>query len=159
MTAPLARGPSPARPTAPGAGPGTGPMAGTGPLAGAGAATSALPKATVKLQQTQPMARSPLSAPPSAPIKRTAAADSQQFYDDDKDPEAGLVGMSIFCLVVAVVLMAIQLFGSDKVMPARPGEVSAIMVPSDEKVPWESFNAVTGEWQNKFKDVLPTIPD
>ena len=21
------------------------------------------------------------------------------------------------------------------------------------------FNAVTGEWQNKFKDVLPTIPD
>jgi len=152
MTAPLARGPAPARPTAPGGGAGTGPMS-------AGGATAALPKATTKLQQTQPIARAPLSAPASAPVKRAAAADSQQFYDDDKDPEAGLVGISIACLVVAVVLMSILMLGSDKVMPARPGEVSAILVPSDEKVAWESYNAVTGVWQNKFKEVLPTIPD
>ena len=113
MTAPLSKAPSAPRAAAP--------ERGTGPMAGS--ATGALPKATVKLQQTQPMARSPMAAPPSAPVKRAAAADSQQFYEDEKDPEAGLVGMSVLCLVAAVVLLAVQMLGSDKVMsaPAWPG--------------------------------------
>lgn len=150
MTAPLAKAPGAPRPAAPGAG--------TAPMAG-GAATAALPKATVKLQQTQPMARSPMAAaPPSAPIKRAAAADSQQFYDEDKDPEAGLVPLSVICLIFSVVLMAIQMLGSDKVTSSRPGEPSPIMVPADEKVSWESYNAATQKWQNNFKSTLPEIP-
>ena len=149
MTAPLSKAPPGPRTAVPGAG--TGPMAGS--------ATGALPKATVKLQQTQPMARVPMAAPPSAPIKRAAAAESQQFYEDEKDPEAGLVGMSVLCLVAAVVLMAVQMLGSDKVMSARLGEVSALMVPADEKVSWETYNAATKLWTNKFKEVLPDIPD
>lgn len=125
-----------------------------------GGATGALPKATVKLQQTQPMARAPIAAPPSAPIKRAAAADSQQFYEE-KDPEAGLVPLSVICLVFSVVLMGVQLLSSDKVFPAPPGDTSSpIMVPGDSPTdhPWETFNKTTGAWQNKFKDVLPEIP-
>lgn len=150
MTAPLSK--------SPGAAPRSStPAAGSGPMAGS--ATSALPKATVKLQQTQPMARSPMAAPPSAPVKRSAAADSQQFYEDEKDPEAGLVGMSVLCLVVAVVLTAIQMFGSDKVTSSPVGQASPIMVPTDEKVAWEIYNPVTETWQNKFKEALPVIPE
>lgn len=125
-----------------------------------GAATGALPKATVKLQQTQPMARAPIAAPPSAPIKRAAAAEAQQFYEE-KDPEAGLVPLSAFCLVLSVVLMAVQLLSSDKVYPAAPGDSSSpIMIPGDrsEDHPWETLNQASGQWQNKFKDVLPEIP-
>ncbi len=125
----------------------------------AGSATSSLPKATVKLQQTQPMARAAMAPPPSAPIKRSAAADSQQFYEDEKDPEAGLVGMSVLCLVAAVALLVIQMVGSDKVMSAHQGEVSSFMVPADEKVSWESYNPATHQWTNKFKEVLPAIPE
>ena len=68
-----AAGPRP--PSAPGAG--TGPMAG-----GAAGAASPLPKATVKLQPTQAMQRPSISAPPSAPVKRSAAADAEQFYEE-----------------------------------------------------------------------------
>jgi hypothetical protein len=149
MTAPLSKAPSAPRAAPPGAG--TGPMAGT--------ATGALPKATVKLQQTQPMAKSPMAAPPSAPVKRAAAADSQQFYEDEKDPEAGLVGMSVLCLVASVVLLAVQMLGSDKVMSAPAGQASALMVPAVEKVDWEIYNAATQQWTNRFKDSLPTIPE
>lgn len=150
MTAPLSKAPSAPRGAVPGVG--------TGPLAGS--ATGALPKATVKLQQTQPMqVRSPMAAPPSAPVKRAAAAESQQFYEDEKNPEAGLAGMSILCLVAAVALMAVQMLGSDKVMSAHPGEVSALMVPADEKVAWESYNPATQQWTNKFKEALPVIPE
>lgn len=149
MTAPLSKAPSAPRAAVPGAG--TGPMAGS--------ATGALPKATVKLQQTQPMARSPMAAPPSAPVKRAAAAESQQFYEDEKDPEAGLVGMSVLCLVAAVALMAVQMLGSDQITSAPVGQASALMVPGDEKVSWETYNPVTKVWTNKFKEVLPIIPE
>jgi len=151
MTAPLSKPPA----TGPRA---AVPGAGTGPMAG-GAATASLPKATVKLQQTQPMARVPMAPPPSAPVKRAAAAESQQFYEDEKDPEAGLVGMSVLCLIVAIVLTAIQVLGSDKVASAAPGESSPIMVPADEKVNWEVYNAATDTWQSKFKEALPVIPE
>ncbi len=129
-------------------------------VANKGATTGALPKATVKLQQTQPMARAPIASPPSAPVKRAAAADSQQFYEDDKDPEAGLGGLSIACVLVAVVLMGIQLLGSDKVYPAPPGdESSPILVPTDTRVTWEKFDPLTQKWQSSFKDVLPEVPN
>lgn len=146
MTAPLSKAPRASVPAA-----------GTGPLAGS--TTGALPKATVKLQQTQPMARSPMAPPPSAPIKRSAAADSQQFYEDEKDPEAGLAGMSVLCLVAAIVLLVVQMLGSDKVMSAPLGQSSPLMVPAAEKVAWENYNSDSQQWISKFKEILPVIPE
>lgn len=105
------------------------------------------------------MARAPMVPPPSAPVKRAAAADSQQFYEDEKDPEAGLVGMSVMCLVAGVVLAGIQMLGSDKFMSGPANENSPIMVPANEKVSWETYNATTDTWQNKFKEALPAIPE
>ncbi len=152
MTAPLAKAPGAPRPASPGAG--TGPM-----VAGAGA-TGALPKATVKLQQTQPMARAPIGAPPSAPVKRSASADSEQFYDEPKDPDAGMMGISIVCLIASVVLLAVQLLGSDQIKafhtPAGAA-ASSFQLPADVSVPWETKTA-TGEWRNTFKQNLPEIP-
>ena len=145
-TAPLQK-PGAPRPAAPGSG--TAPM---------GGGTAALPKATVKLQQTQPMAKAPITAPPSAPVKRQAAAESQQFYEE-KDPDAGMTGISVFCLILAVVAMAVQLFGSERVMPAPAEQPSAMMVPADVKVEWETKDVATGQWKNNFATkMLPAIP-
>lgn len=136
--------PGPAAPRAPGAG--------TGPMAGAG--TAPLPKATVKLQPTQVMQRPTISAPPSAPVKRSAAADAEQFYEE-KDPEAGLVPLSVICFVFSAVLMAVQMFGADAVKSDDTGE-SPIMVPTAQIQTWEKRNALTGVWTNNFKlDAIP----
>jgi len=127
--------------------------AGTSPMAGGSPGTAALPKATVKLQQTQPMARPSVSAPPSAPVKRSAAADSQQFYEE-KDPEAGLMPLTVVCLLLSVVLMTVQMFGSDRVSSSPD---SFIMVPPPVPVKWELRNA-DGSWTNNFRSALPQIP-
>ncbi len=130
--------------------PGTAPLA-AGPGAGAGA----LPKATVKLQQTQPMARPSISAPPSAPVKRTAATDSQQFYEE-KDPEEGLMPLSVACLLASVVLLVIQMFGSDRISASAD---SPIMVPPAVPVKWERA-LPDGSWSNEFISGghLPALP-
>jgi hypothetical protein len=140
-TVPLQKG-APPRPP----GSGTGPMAGTAPL----------PKATVKLAPTQVMQRPSISAPPSAPVKRSAAADAEQFYEE-KDPEAGLVPLSVICFVLSAILMAVQMFGADAVKD-DPSGTSPIMVPSAAAQSWESRSIVTGVWTNKFKDTLLPIP-
>lgn len=118
--------------------------------------TAPLPKATVKLQPTQAMQRPSISAPPSAPVKRSAAADAEQFYEE-KDPEAGLVPLSVICFVFAAVLMGIQMLGSDAV---KSEDDSPIMVPLANKEKWEDRTA--GVWNNQFlnpsKPVLPAIP-
>jgi hypothetical protein len=121
-----------------------------------GAPTAPLPKATVKLAPTQAMQRPSISAPPSAPVKRSAAADAEQFYEE-KDPEAGLVPLSVICFVLSAVLMVVQMFGSDAVKSDPTGE-SPIMVPTANKQAWEDRSIVTGVWTNKFKDTLPAIP-
>lgn len=146
-TVPLQK-PGAAAPRPPGA-----PGASTGPMAG-GAAP--LPKATVKLQPTQAMQRPSISAPPSAPVKRSAAADAEQFYEE-KDPEAGLVPLSVICFVFSAVLMAVQMFGSDSVTDDKGAE-SPLFVPTANKMEWESRNPVTGAWTTNFKNKLPTIP-
>ncbi len=138
--------PTPGAPRPPGAG--TGPMTG-GP-------TAPLPKATVKLQPTQAMQRPSISAPPSAPVKRSAAADAEQFYEE-KDPEAGLVPLSVICFLLSAVLMVVQMFGADAVKSDPTGE-SPIMVPIASQQAWESRSAITGVWTNKFKDTLLPIP-
>ena len=129
------------------------PGSGTGPMAGAAAP---LPKATVKLAPTQVMQRPSISAPPSAPVKRSAAADAEQFYEE-KDPEAGLVPLSVICFVLSAILMAVQMFGADAVKDDPTGE-SPIMVPSAAAQSWESRSIITGVWTNKFKDTLLPIP-
>ncbi len=129
------------------------PGSGTGPMAGA---TAPLPKATVKLAPTQVMQRPSISAPPSAPVKRSAAADAEQFYEE-KDPEAGLVPLSVICFVLSAILMAVQMFGADAVKDDPTGE-SPIMVPSAAAQSWESRSIITGVWTNKFKDTLLPIP-
>ena len=151
-TAPLAKTvplkPMPAAPRV--AGTGTGPM-----VSAPGAApTGGLPKATVKLQQTQPMARPSISAPPSAPVKRTAGTDAEQFYNDDKDPEEGLVPLSVVCLLLSVVLLVLQMFGSDRVSAQ---DASPIMVPKPTPVKWEMLNE-DHVWSNSFSKFLPQVP-
>ena len=98
-----------------------------------GAGTGALPKATVKLQATQAMTRPTVSAPPSAPVKRTAAADSQQFYEE-KDPDEGLMPLSVVCLLVSVVLLLVQMGSSSQPPDFLP---EAIKVPTAQLSDWE----------------------
>lgn len=130
------------------------PGASTGPMVGGG--TAPLPKATVKLQPTQAMQRPSISAPPSAPVKRSAAADAEQFYEE-KDPEAGLVPLSVICFVLSAILMVVQMFGADAVKADPTGD-SPIMVPTANAQAWENRSPVTGAWTNKFKDTLLPIP-
>lgn len=138
-------------PTAPRPGTGTGPLVST---PGGGAPGGGLPKATVKLQQTQPMARPSVSAPPSAPVKRTANADAEQFYNDEKDPEQGLVPLSVVCFLLSVGLLVVQMFGSDKI---STNEDSPIMVPAAVPVKWEVRNE-DRTWTNNFSRSLPVVP-
>lgn len=123
---------------------------GTGPLAGG--PTAALPKATQKLQATQPLARPTMAAPPSAPVKRQMA-DADQFYEE-KDPDAGLAPISVFCLVVSIVLMGVQILSTDRVFSSPAGEESPMMVPAYQSVTWESRNEETHETKSKFKELI-----
>lgn len=145
------------KPTA-GPRPPSAPGAGTGPMVGGGVgAASPLPKATVKLQPTQAMQRPSISAPPSAPVKRSAAADAEQFYEE-KDPEAGLVPLSVICFVLSAVLMVVQMFGADAINHAELNTESPIMVPEKGKQEWETVSAA-GVWSNeRFKSQLMAIP-
>jgi len=139
----------PVRPAAPRA-PGTG----TVPMVSTPGGAPGLPKATVKLQQTQPMARPSVSAPPSAPVKRTANQDAEQFYNDEKDPEEGLVPLSVVCLLLSAVLLVVQMFGSDRISTS---DDSPIMVPAPVPVKWETRNE-DRTWTNGFNRALPDIP-
>ncbi len=91
-------------------------------------------------------------------MKRSAAADAEQFYEE-KDPEAGLVPLSVICFVLSAVLMVVQMFGADAVKTADRGAESPIMVPEKGQQEWETRNSVTGVWSNeKFKGTLKPIP-
>jgi hypothetical protein len=97
---------------------------------GGGAPTTGLPKATVKLQPTQPMSR-------------------------PEDPEGGLVPLSVVCLLLSAVLLVVQMFGSDMVSSS---DSSPIMVPAPVPVKWEVRNE-DRSWTNNFTRTLPTIPE
>lgn len=125
------------------------PSAGTAPLTGA--AAGAAPKATVKLQQTQPMSRPSISAPPSAPVKRTAGSDTESLLDDEKDPEEGLMPLSVICLLLSLGLLVFQMFGSDRIT-AEDG--SSIKVPQPNAAKWERLNE-DHTWTNDFDRFLP----
>ena len=143
-TAPLAPRPAP-RPV----GGGTAPMA-------AGGGTSALPKATVKLQGTPAPGRPKIATPSAAPIKRAAQKDTEQFYEE-KDPEAGLVPLSVVCLVLGIVLLTIQILATDTVTSSPANQPSGLMVPEVVRVDWENPDA-NGVWRSSFDRLLPQIP-
>ena len=150
MTAPLAPRPAP-RPVG----------AGTAPMA-AGPGTTELPKATVKIQvpggTPAPRPRVGAPVPSAAPVKRAAVKDdSEQFYEE-KDPEAGLTMVSVACLVAGIVLLVIQMLGTDVVTTAPANQPSGIMVPEVVRVDWENQDA-TGAWKNSFDRILPQIPE
>ncbi len=148
MTTPLAPRPAP-RPVG---GASTAPMA-------AGPGTAELPKATVKMQAgpgVGPGARPRIATPTAAPIKRAATTDSEQFYEE-KDPEAGLVPLSVVCMVLGIVLLVIQMLSTDVMTSAPANQPSALMVPEVVRVDWENPDA-TGAWKNSFDRLLPQIP-
>lgn len=126
-------------------------------VGGAKGPTAPLPKATVKLQPTQAMQRPSISAPPSAPVKRSAAADAEQFYEE-KDPEAGLVPLSVICFVLSAVLMVVQMLGSDIAGIVDTEGESPIKVPAANAQAWENHSATTGVWTNKFATTLLPVP-
>lgn len=117
---------------------------GTGPMAGAGAAAGA-------------RAASPVT-PPSAPVKRTQAADNAPLYEET-DPEAGLAPLAILCTVLAVAVMLLNLLGSDKAFAAAPGETSSFMVPAADNPAWEVRDPNTGTFKNEFNSTLKKITD
>jgi hypothetical protein len=98
-----------------------------------------------------------MPTPSAAPVKRAAQQDSEQFYEE-KDPEAGLVPLSVMCLVLAVVLLGIQMMATDSVMTSPPNQPSALMVPENSRVDWETQDPTTGAWKSSFERVLPQIP-
>jgi len=119
-------------------------------MAPGGAPSGGLPKATVKLQQTQPMVRPSVTTPPSAPVKRGAS--EEQFYNEEKDPEEGLVPLSVVCFLLSAVLLAVQILGGERV---TTGNNSPVMVPMPSESAWETH--MDHKWtNNRFK--LPEVP-
>jgi hypothetical protein len=99
-----------------------------------------------------------IAVPQSAPVKRPVKVDSEQFYEE-KDPEAGLVPLSIMCFVLAVALLASQLLATDKVFFAPTGEESSIMVPQAEPVTWETYDPDSNSYTSSFDKVLAPLPE
>jgi hypothetical protein len=98
-----------------------------------------------------------MATPSAAPIKKSAAVDTEAFYEE-KDPEAGLVPLSVVCLVVGVVLLVIQMLATDTVTTSPARQPSALMVPEVTRVDWETQDIATGQWRNRFDQMLPQIP-
>ncbi len=115
--------------------------------------TAQLPKATVKLQQTSPMAKQQIT-PPSAPVKR-AAVEQDSIYEE-KDPEAGLMPLAVLCSILAVIVMSLSLLGTDKAFFANEGETSALMVPPPSDPKWEE-KQVDGSHVSTFNKTLAAV--
>lgn len=103
------------------------------------------------------MGKSAVTSPPSAPLKR--AEDSGALYEE-KDPEAGLAPLAIVCTVLAVVLMCLNLLGSDRALVAEPGQESVFMVPAAQmdKAKWEILSSAgDGTHVSTFDKTLSAI--
>jgi hypothetical protein len=84
-------------------------------------------------------------------------ADSQQFYEE-KDPEAGLMPLSVMCFLLAALLMAVQMLATDKVTSVPAGEDSEFMVPAAATPAWEE-RLEDGSYRSRFVSALPVIPE
>lgn len=83
---------------------------GSTPAPGGGA--KPLPKATVKLQKTQPMAKGAPTAALGAPSSAGRAADDEYeeySYEYDDDEEAGLMPFAVIVLLLAVAALVVEL--------------------------------------------------
>jgi hypothetical protein len=90
-------------------------------------------------------------------MKRSAAADSEQFYED-QDPDAGLVPLSALCLVLSIVLLLVQIAASDRLLllTAGPGEESSWKIPQYSTVDWETRDDDTHKVTNEFRKHIST---
>jgi hypothetical protein len=113
-----------------------------------------LPKATVKLQPTAQMSRGQTSAL-AAPALR---AEEPEDAFEERNPEAGLVPLSILCLVLALILAVVNLpytktYSTQYGPPESRSfseQISATLMPAESPPePWElpgkSFNQVLHE--------------
>jgi hypothetical protein len=132
-------------------------------VAKTGGPTQSLPKATVQLAKspgTQVLAK-PGVSPGGMATGR--AEDEGAAMEDERDPEAGLAPLAVLCMLLALALMALNIFGSDRAgFYAEPGSESPFMVPQAPLVKWEketppgsgkyvsSFSAEIKEATNKF---------
>lgn len=96
------------------------PGAGTAGLGAAGGASQPLPKATVQLQQTQPM---------GTPASPSQAATIRTADDDDSASgtgEGALAGLSVVALILALIVLGVQIataniWVNDESRPEPPG--------------------------------------
>lgn len=118
------------------------------PAAPAAPGAKPLPKATVQLQATQPMAARPTAQIQTGGIKtgaiRTAPA-SQMLEDEDE--ETGIMPFAVIALLIAIAVLCIELFSSPKFMPSA-------LAPDTN--PFER-KTDTG-YHSNFKSKLPDIP-
>ena len=146
-TVPLTQAPSPS-------GPAVGQQTArlqTGPAATPG--TRPLPKATVKLAPTQPVASSPTAAVASAPIKGGVA--SQVLADDEAEEESGITPFAAIALVLAIAVLVIELLTSQRVfMQDKTGSPSFAVPMEQNRYHRET---ATGDLTPTFK--APAIPD
>jgi hypothetical protein len=130
----------------------------------AGGPTQNLPKATVQLAKspgTQVLAKPGIVTPPSAPAKRADEESGSGAIEDDRDPEAGLAPLAVVCTVLALALMALNIFGSDRAgFYAEPGSDSPFMVPQAPLTPWEKESEPGSlQYTSSFNNELKRITD
>lgn len=115
-TIPLAQAPGP-RPVTPAGRP-------TTALTGA-PATQPLPKATMKLTRTEPMA----GGPPTGVVSSAPIKTAQFEEDDEEENEGALNGMSIVALIGSIAALFVSLLGFTAVKPFVQPDVAR----TDEK--------------------------
>ena len=112
-----------------------------------------MPKATVKLAPTAPIAATP-GAVASAPIKGGVA--SQVLADDEAEEEGNITPFAAIALVLAVAVLAIEILTSQRIIMQDKQGSPGIAVP-EEKNRYHKKNLTTGEWVPTFK--APEIPE
>ena len=114
---------------------------------GAGAVKAQLPKATVKLQPTQPMAKPTGTAVQSAPVYKGPAV-----VEDDEEDEGILNPLAAIAVVLAAVLLLVQLFSwPSKFSPgvdSTPG-VETWKIPKVKKETWQDASGGLKEFDIK----------
>ncbi|MGK0187381.1 MAG: hypothetical protein ACI9R3_003168 [Verrucomicrobiales bacterium] len=100
------------------------------------AAAAQLPKATVKLQPTKPLAKPTGTAVQSVPVYKSASAADDEYEDED---ESVLNPLAAIAVVLAAVLLLVQLFSwPSKFSPAvdsTPG-TETWKIPKDDNHSW-----------------------
>ena len=115
--------------------------------------TRPLPKATVKLAPTQPVASAPTASVASAPIKGGVA--SQVLADDEAEEESGIMPFAAIALALAVAVLAIELLTSQRVFMQDKSGSPGFAVPME--VNRYHKETASGDLTPTFK--APVLPD